>query len=1282
MDREARSNLRKFVTQARQLLEEDIRIQLKRLGIEEGGKTVPAGRLSHLRREDKDLRDKILVAIEKEQVRMVKRSEAYDRYVRHVGFTYLNRLAALRAMEVRELIKETVVRGDQYAGMSRREYELSEKEGLSDRAEITKKSLLEAFNEVSQEIRVLFDVNDEYSLLFPSPRTLYKLMRLLGEEVPEENWLEEEIIGWIYQYYNSEARSEFRKKWRKPRPDDVPVINQFYTPRWLVRALVDNTLGRLWLEMKGGMPKPGQAEASSEERLRNPQGETLDEYCSYLIPLRQDSPPRGKKNVREIKVLDPACGSGHFLVYAFNVLYRMYLEDEPETPREDIPRLILENNLFGIDIDLRSVQLAALSLFLKAKECNRDVKVGRMNLVCADVRITDGDLQREFISRLEPDVDLQRIFVKLFKELEFTYDVGSLLKVRAPFKRLLEERRKGVQTRFQPRIAGQSILSRKGVIEGQSELSIEEAKQGVLVKPVVTLKEMLDALLEFEREGMEKKDMGTMLFTAEAEKSVGLLYLLSQKYDVVVMNPPYGKMPQTTKKYLSEHYPRTHSDYYTAFIEQAIDLCGLDGCVGALTGRTFMFLKSHQKLREEILRHNALPEVVLDLGFNVLDEATARYAAFTLRNRSPKHKIDWGKHAVTFLKLTDYKWDEKRVRFEESLSGMKTKESVIVGSVFTVKLGELADVPGTPYSYWAPKSLRILFQNYPPLDRDVARQKKKRKIADAKVGLQTSDYPRFTRFWWEVDINNIAVAKEETHHKKWVPFNKGGKPFYFDIVYLVNWSNNGDEIRNFEKAVIRNEKFYFHKGLAWTLKLSWTETGKPARLKVFYLPDGVIFSHGSYACFLDKDEHIWPMLSLLRSNLIATLIYLLDPNIQNILVATLARVPVNPEIFQNQELFSLAKEVHCLLKEWDTGNEPSTHFVMPWILQIWQGFDPNWKPITQHPLTRDFVWSDLKEAKKIRREDQRWEKKSGILPLVNECVEQEKALRKRIEQIRKEIDEKVYSIYGISDEDKVLIEHELFHYPDNRKSEVDIIISAEEHVKRLLSHYVKKAMNSDVDGIVPIEEIAQKIREHIKEDFREQQKERVESEIAQMLGKNLIQWLVEDYFTFHVGLYERRPIIWHMTSANFSPRKRSQGAFNCFLHYHKLRKDTIFKIRTRDEYLKGALRGVKWKTQRLRRELQEARDSGDKRRERQLQEEYEKSLEELNELQAFDNKLAEVSNPRDKPTQLDEDASWAEEKIAEVRDNGWSPVLDYGVRVNIEPLKEAGLLHRAADRVK
>lgn len=1279
MDREARSRLRRVVTQARQLLEEDIRTQLKRYGIEEGGKTVPAGRLVHLRPEDKELRDKLLAAIEKEQVRKVKRSEAYDRYVRHVGFTYLNRLAALRAMEIRGLIKETVIRSDQYAGMSRREYELSEREDLSDRAEITKRSLLEAFNEVSQNIKVLFDVKDEYSLLFPSHGTLDKLIDFLGKEVPEEDWREEEIIGWIYQYYNSEARSEFRKNRRKPKPDDIPVINQFYTPRWLVRALVDNTLGRLWLEMKGRMPKPGEAEAPSEGQLRNPQGQTVDEYCSYLIPLRQDPPQREQKSVREIKVLDPACGSGHFLIYAFNVLYRMYTEDEPEIPREQIPRLILENNLFGIDIDLRSVQLAALSLFLKAKEYNRDVKIGRMNLVCADVRITDGDLQREFVSRLEPDVDLQKIFVKLFEELEFTYDVGSLLKVRGPFERLLEERRKGVQVRFQPKIAGQSFLSQKGSIEGQSELSIEVAKQGSLVKPAVTLEEMLNALLEFEREGMEKKDMGTMLFAGEAEKSIGLLTLLSQRYDVVVMNPPYGDVPKSTKDYAKKHYPRTHYDYYAAFIEQAVDLCEGNGFVGMLTGRTFMFLKWFEKVRTEILLREARTEVVFDLnsspGDSILDEATGRWAATVARKIRGENR----EKECVFARLTLSEGEERKIdALEKAVQSWleKGKHKVL----YPVRLGSLKKLPRMPYSYWVPDSIAELFKNYPPLDRDNTDKHEQPKIADLKQGLATADDSRFTRYWWEVEHENIALSREETlTRKKWVPFVKGTGRFHSDLPVVVNWENDGEEIKDFEKSVVRNEDYYFQQGLWWSNIVS------SVFLDMRFLPKGTIFRCGAHALFPRNHDHLWQLLSFTNSSLFAFLFLSLDPTMHNRHIGYVSQIPVSPKVLASKKLKKISSELCNAIRKWQTGDDTSPLFLKPWILQLLQN-NKQEGSTRRHPFNKDAVASD-----------QNW----SFLPdsvlnpidltiedLTRYCTSWEEYVKKEMRKSQRFIDREVFEIYSIGEREQELIRHELVQFSgssenlESYETSIRTEVTKKEHVARYLSYCVKRALDKNSDGIILAEELFSSVRELIREDFGKHRSHRVESDIVDILEKRMHDWLVEDFFEFHVGLYERRPIIWQMTSGGFSSTKKTKAAFSCFLNFHKLRKDTIFKIRTRDEYLKGALRGAKWKTQRLRRELQKAKDSADKRLERQLQEEYEKSVDELNELQAFDNKLAEVSDPRDEPTELDEDASWVKRKIAEVRDNGWDPVLDYGVRVNIEPLKEAGLLHRAAERVK
>lgn len=1283
MDKTSRSNLRKVVGQARQLLEEDVRTQLKRLGIEEGGETIPAGRLSHISREDKERRDKILVAIKKEHAKNIKLKEAYDRYIRHVGFTYLNRLAALRAMEVRGLIDETVIRRDQYAGMSRRAYELSEREGLSDRAEIAKKSLFEVFNKVSQEIKVLFDVNDEYSLLFPSPRTLDDLLDLLGKEVPQETWCEDDVIGWIYQYYNSKARVEFKKSLRKPRPDDVPVINQFYTPRWLVKALVDNTLGRLWLEMKGRTPKPGNGKAPIAEELRNPQGETVDEYCSYLIPSRQNTPFREQKSVREIKVLDPACGSGHFLIYAFDVLYRMYLEAEPETPREDIPRLILDNNLFGIDIDLRSVQLAALGLFLKAKEYNLDTKIVKMNLVCADVRIIDGDLQQDFISRLEHDIDLQRIFRKLFEELEFTFDVGGLLKVRAPFERLLEDRKKGggVQARFRSQIRGQSFLLYEGGLGGQSDLSFEEEGQDVLGNPSVTLGEMIAALLEFEREGIENKDMGTMLFAAEAEKSVGLLSLLSDRYDVVVMNPPYGDMPKSTKEYAKKYYPRTYYDYYAAFMEQAVNLCEINGFIGMLTGRTFMFLKSFEKVRTQILFKEARSELVFDLnsspGDNILDEATARWAATVARKVIDNNE----KTECIFVRLTLFNGEEMKVEsLEKAISSWLVNGT---GHIFyPVKLGGLRKLPRMPYGYWVPKSIIEIFEKFPPLDKDIAGKPQQSKIADLKQGLATADDSRFTRYWWEVKSESIALNREDTlKGKKWVPFVKGGDAYYSDILLVVNWKKNGEEIKRFAdetgKPRVQNKGFYFKQGLCWSsIVSSILIDSRP-------LPKGVIFSVKAHSIFPKRANYANVLMAYINSSLAAFLFMGLNPTMHDRTQGYISQLPINSSLFADNTLAQLSQDMHLLLKFWKMGNEISPHFRNPWLLQCMQGVKE--KPGTGHPLAQRFDWSQWKSTEPCICSSS----DVSIHKLAELSVQKEKLLKKRLYKIQELIDQRVYDTYFIEEKVRKFIDEELKTlrgFPKSLKKSYEKAvgheITAKEHVVRLVSYYVELIMEEDLDGIVPLDELLENIRSKIASDFGKDQSQRLESEITEFLRKSLRDWLAEDFFKFHVGLYERRPIIWQITSANFALGRGSQGFFNCFLHYQKLSRDTVPKIRTRRDYLKGILDGVKWKTQRLRRDLQNAKESGDNRRERQLQGEYEKSHDDLNELQNLDKKLAEVSNPRKEPTELNEESSWVQRRIAEVRDNGWNPIIEYGVRVNIEALKEAGLLHGAADRVK
>jgi len=488
LDRERRNNLRRVIHECRKLLEDEIVRRLAYYGIMADGQFLDLAKLPHLTAQEWETRRRLEQAIEKEALGKLTRSEAVKRYIHHVGFTYLNRFAALRAMEVRGLIKkETIIRRDKYGGRSLRERDIAESNPHLTPEQVLKESLIQAFQEVGEEIKVLFDMNNEYSLVFPEIRACIELIRLLTEEVTEDDWRQDDVIGWIYQYFNSEARKEFRKARRKPRADDIPVINQFYTPDWIVKALVDNTLGRLWLEMH------------SDSKIK--------EFCTYFVPLKNKAPVREIKRVRDIKVLDPACGSGHFLVYAFDLLYQMYLEDESETLPLEIPALILENNLFGIDIDLRSVQLAALSLYLKAKTYSRSFKVRGINLVCADIRIADSERRLEFVNRFKDDPALQQIFARLFDELEYTYEIGSLLKVRVPFEHLFQEHvsEGGRQARLSLPLTGQAKFGGKALV-GQTKFAFSkspESSEGPLTLVIPkerTIEEMLDELRSFERE--------------------------------------------------------------------------------------------------------------------------------------------------------------------------------------------------------------------------------------------------------------------------------------------------------------------------------------------------------------------------------------------------------------------------------------------------------------------------------------------------------------------------------------------------------------------------------------------------------------------------------------------------------------------------------------------------------------------------------------------------------------------------------------------------------------
>jgi hypothetical protein len=603
MDKDTRNGIERATQRARKLLEDDFASQLEgTFDVQRDGKVAPkAG--SHLTPRQVFQRDKIVAAIEHKRAVGMGAAEAVVDYVRDAAFTTLNRFVALKMLEARELVQECITKGEQSAGY--REF-CGMAPGLSLLPESAAYRLYieSLFDELSTEVKVLFDRRDPSSVLWPKRATFEQLLGILNAGELADVWGEDETIGWVYQFFNGQdERRKMREESQAPRNSrELAVRNQFFTPRYVVQFLTDNTLGRIWYEMRGTKT-------------------VLAGRCEYMVRRAgEEFAPRAKKDPRDLRVLDPACGSGHFLLYAFDLLVTIYEEAhaDPESPKSEatcrtlaedyrspdalrraVPGLILAHNLHGVDIDPRCAQIAQLALWMRAQKACRDfrvarterVQIRRSNIVVAEPLVADDQMAKEFVAKLG-DAELGRVFAGLVQALSLAGDMGLLLRVETLVAR--------------PANRGQT---------GDLFAPPEERIRAVLAR--------------FVAEGQHTSTR-RRLFVDDAAQGVGLLAVAEKKFDVVLMNPPFGAGSTRTRSDFEKSYPRTKNDLYAAFIERAIELLSRRGRVGAITSRTGFFLSSFQKWREEVVLKSASPVVFADLGAGVLDSAMVETAAYCL----------------------------------------------------------------------------------------------------------------------------------------------------------------------------------------------------------------------------------------------------------------------------------------------------------------------------------------------------------------------------------------------------------------------------------------------------------------------------------------------------------------------------------------------------------------------------------------------------------------------------------------------------------------------------
>jgi hypothetical protein len=626
MEKETRNAIERATQKCRRLLEEDFAGQLAgTFDILRDGTVAPQVG-PHLSAKQAYEREKIVAAIEHKRGAGLGSAAAVADYLRDAAFTTLNRFVALKLLESRALVQECITKGELSAGY--REFC-----GLATGVSLLPGSAgyrlyIEClFDELSTEVKVLFDRRDPASVLWPKRATFDNLLEVLNAPELATIWGEDETIGWVYQFFNSgEERKKMREESQAPRNSrELAIRNQFFTPRYVVEFLVDNTLGRTWLEMVG-------------------EGSRLRELCKYFVRASGEEPRvRPLKDPRELRILDPACGSGHFLLYCFDLLLVIYEEawaaeqgsalraDYPELEdlHKALPALILEHNLHGVDIDARAAQIAALSLWLRAQRAWKDLRVPpadrprvrRTHIVIAEPMPGDKALVEEFAAQLEPPL-LRDLFRRMVSEMRLAGELGSLIPVEAGIAAELQRARAQVEAQRQLSLPGVQVPAKAG------ELDISGIDDDGFFHEAEA--RIVDALREFAEASLGSSTIRRRLFVGDAAQGIALIELLRTRFDVILMNPPFGAVSLVAKAEFETAYPSTRIDIYAAFVERGVGLLLKDGVLGAITSRTGFFLSSFQKWREEILLKEAPPVVFADLGFGVMDSAMVEAAAYCL----------------------------------------------------------------------------------------------------------------------------------------------------------------------------------------------------------------------------------------------------------------------------------------------------------------------------------------------------------------------------------------------------------------------------------------------------------------------------------------------------------------------------------------------------------------------------------------------------------------------------------------------------------------------------
>lgn len=732
----------------------------------------------------------------------------FDAVVEEVAYTWFNRICAIRFMEVNDYLPSRVrVLSSEKDGKNEPDlvtmapdvdlpfteeekekiYDLKMKGTTAASDELFQKLFIKQCNALHEILPELFEETQDYTELLLDISYANKddvIYMLVNQEdgIPEADFNvtsvneqgevtgQVEIIGWLYQYYNTELKDDTFAKLKKNikiTKERIPAATQLFTPDWIVRYMVENSVGRIWIDHLRALDSSVNEKETAEKfgwKYYLPEAKQEEAVNVKLAEIRSNY-----KDLKptDILCIDPCMGSGHILIAMFDVLMDIYTStgySEREAAFE-----IVEHNIHGLDIDQRAYQLAYFAVMMKGRGYNRRFFRGR-----------DDVKPMPKVYAIAESNDISRSHLSLFGQ-----------SMEAKRRETAKEQMEYLLDIF------------KDGREYGSILNVEECDWKLLQEYVEDLD--VDGQITFESYGSEETQKSLRLLIKVAKN-------LGQKYDAVVTNPPYmgaSNMNADLGKFIKDHYADYKSDFFSAFIVKCTNMAKISGYLGFLTPYVWMFIQSYEKLRNYLFT-KATIEKLIQFEYSAFEEATVPICTFVLKNSYVDKK-------GCYLRLTDFRggMEVQRQKTLEAISNLDC------GYYYEQYAKQYEKIPGRPVAYWVSDAVCNVFGKAAKLE----------ETAKPKRGMCTCGNELFYRFWHEVSYEEFCNPKILSDHNGWIPLNKGGeyRKWYGNLWEVVDWKNDAERLRNFPQALIKNEDYYFKPAITWSSltsgKLSFRYTG-------------------------------------------------------------------------------------------------------------------------------------------------------------------------------------------------------------------------------------------------------------------------------------------------------------------------------------------------------------------------------------------------------------------------------------------------------------------------